>query len=106
MRMRDNVDWMNYEYNRHRMARRPKGQPLTFGPRLGWRRKLCKRRYAVKEPDVALGECPFGGHHAVGQAMLTDPWVQEAVRIMSARAPKEPEEPAKPARKRTKKTQE
>jgi hypothetical protein len=103
--MQDNVWWMNHEYNRYRVRTRATGPILTFGPRLGWRRQLRKRRYEVKEPDVAMGECPFGGHHAVGQAYLEDPWIRDAVRIMAARAPVE-EEPATPVRKRTAKTRD
>jgi hypothetical protein len=87
------------KYNRDRVRTRATGPLLVFGPRLGWRRQLRKRRYEVKEPDVALGECPFGGHHAVGQAMLADEWVQRAITIVAARLPPEEPEP-QPARKR------
>jgi hypothetical protein len=80
------------------------GQILPFGPRLGWRRKLRKRRYQVPEADRELGAGPFGDHYRVGQQMLEDPWIVWAVSALESRPPVEPlEEPAKPARKGKKK---
>lgn len=84
------------------------GKILTFRPRAGGQHTLWAptgRSRGRVEADRELGTCPFGGHHAVGQAMLADPWVQEAVRIMAARLPAEEPEP-KPARKRARRTPE
>ena len=59
------------------------------------------------EPDPAIGQSPFGDHHAVGQALADDPWVREAIAVMAARAPaEEPAESAEPARKCKRKDEE